>query len=70
MLETYYSFIDKVDVAYWMIVLILLFIAMVIVYIFFMIRSKKELEYLEYEIKESEVERKQYARMRDELRRF
>ena len=70
MIETYYSFIDKVDIAYWMIVLLLLFIAMVIVYIFFMIRSKKELEYLEYEIKESEVERKQYARMRDELRRF
>jgi len=62
-IETYYSFIDKVDIAYWMIVLLLLFIAMVIVYIFFMIRSKKELEYLEYEIKESEVERKQYARI-------
>ena len=35
-----------------------------------MIRSKKELEYLEYEIKENEQERLQYAKMREDLRKF
>ncbi|HPG30618.1 MAG TPA: hypothetical protein PKY81_16725 [bacterium] len=64
------SFIDQLDVLYWIIILLMLFVTIIMLYIFYMIRSRKELEYLEYEIKENEHERNQFAKMRDELRKF
>ena len=64
------SFIDQLDILYWIIILLMLFITIIMLYIFYMMRSRKELEYLEYEIIENEHERNQFAKMRDELRKF
>ncbi|MBP7652950.1 hypothetical protein KA977_05980 [Candidatus Dependentiae bacterium] len=69
-MEGLISIIDQLDILYWIIILLMLFVAIIMLYIFYMIRSKKELEYLEYEIKENEHERNQFAKMRDELRKF
>jgi len=68
--DSFLNFIDNLDMMYWVVILILLFSTSCILYIFYMIRSKKELEYLEYEIKENEQERLQYAKMREDLRKF
>ena len=69
-MENLMSIIDQFDILYWIIILLLLFAVIIMLYIFYMIRSRKELEYLEYEIKENQQERDQFAKMREELRRF
>ncbi len=69
-MEAFWSFIDKLDYAYWLILIIVLFGALVMLYIFYMIRSKKELEYLQYEINETKREQELYKKMREDMRRF